>query len=97
MDSCKIFAEVVECNTVGGGVAAALAERDAGGAGKGLAVAGEGNPEAAADFVGRAGADDERHSAVIVGEERGVDGVERVLGVEEHLAEGAARTVGCGE
>jgi len=98
VDACKILAEVIECNTVRGGVVAPSGtKRDAGGAGKGLPVTGEGYPEAAANFVGRAGADDERHRTVIVGEERGVDRVERVLGVEEHLAERAARSVGCGE
>ena len=61
---------------------------------EGLTVAGERNPEAAADFFGCAGAYNKRHSAVIVGEKRCVDGMERVFGIQEHLAERAARSIG---
>lgn len=93
----KIFAEIVEGDAVSRGAAAAGAEGDAGGAGEGLAIAGEGDPEAAADLFGRARTDDEGESAVVIGKKGGVDGVERVFGVEEDLAEGAARAVSGGE
>ena len=86
MDPCEIFAEVIEGDSVGGGIAASGTECNASGAGEGLTVAGEGDPEAAAKIFGGPGADDEGQGAVVVVEKGGVDGVERVLGVEENFA-----------
>ena len=97
MDPGKGFAKIVKSDSVGGGVSTTGTESDTSGTSKGLAVSGQGDPEAAADVVGGAGTDDQGHRAVIVIEKSGVNGVERMLGVEDDFAQRAARAVGGGE
>lgn len=97
MDPGEGFAKVVKSNTVRGGVTTAGSERDTGGPGERLALAGERDPETAANVFGCPGTDDQGQGAVVVVEKGGVNGVERVLGVEDDLAQRAARAVGGGE
>ena len=97
MDPGEGFAKVVKSNTVRGGVATAGSERNTGSPGERLALTGKRDPETTANVLGRTGTHDEGHRAVVVVEKCGVNGVERVLGVEDDLAQRAARAVGSGE
>ena len=94
----KVFPKTIERNPVRWGVAAASRTKsNAGGTGKRLPIAGQRNPETAANLLRRPRANDQRHRAVVVVEQRGVDRVERMLRVENHLTQRASRPVGGGE
>ena len=82
----ELAAGVFESNSVGGVAGLDGAEDDFHGAGGGAVGAGEGDGVGIIIVSAIPAADDDGKGAVEVREESGVNGEERVLGIEEHVA-----------